>query len=88
MSYPATYVIAWAALMASINLLQTLALRGLITKADVDAFEASITGILENGPDGVSVVPSELSARIGESFLPMLAQIRSRAPDEISRPEP
>lgn len=81
MSFPVGYTIAWAGLMGSVNLLQTLAMRGLITKSDVDAFEVSITGILETGRDGVSSVPTELSARLSETFLPMLAGIRAQAPD-------
>lgn len=81
MSFPVEYTVAWAALMGTINLLQTLAMRGLITKSDVDAFEISITEILENTRDGASSAPTELSARLSETFLPMLARIRAQAPD-------
>lgn len=81
MSYSPTDLVAWASFNAMFVMLERLVARGALRKSDVQAIEVSITGILENGPDGVSNVPTEMSGRLGETFLPLLAEIYTRAQD-------
>lgn len=85
MAYSSTDIIAWASFNAMFVMLERLVERGALFKSDVQAIEVSITGILENGPDGVSNVPTEMSGRLGAVFLPLLAEIYARDPDDAFR---
>jgi len=79
LAYSHTDLVAYAAFNAMFVMVDRLVSRGALRKSDVQAIEVSITGILENGPDGVSNVPTEISSRLGEVFLPLLAEIYTRA---------